>query len=128
MISQIGINYRPYSLSSHEGDAGFELKAGDRMPYFVVDGKSFFDQLRSPKFHLVSFSDGENEPLDNVEELSAFAFCDHQTVPLYPHISELFGVNNSFNILLRPDNHIALISGQATIQPFVSYLRNLLNS
>jgi len=127
LISQIGINYRAYSLSSHEDDAGFEFKAGDRMPYFVVDGRSFFDQLRSPKFHLVSFSNREDERLDNADELS-MDVLDHQVVPLYPHIAELFGVNDSFKVLLRPDNYIALISRGKSSQPFTSYLRNLFAS
>jgi FAD binding domain len=36
-ISQIGINYRHSSLSNHAGDKNFEVKAGDRMPYFLID-------------------------------------------------------------------------------------------
>jgi 2-polyprenyl-6-methoxyphenol hydroxylase-like FAD-dependent oxidoreductase len=58
LISQIGINYRDSSLSAHAGDREFDVKAGDRMPYFLVDGKSIYDKLREPKFHLLTFSDG----------------------------------------------------------------------
>src|SRR4051794_1308742 len=34
LLSQIGINYRHGSLSRHAGDEHFNVKAGDRMPYF----------------------------------------------------------------------------------------------
>jgi 2-polyprenyl-6-methoxyphenol hydroxylase and related FAD-dependent oxidoreductases len=57
LISQIGINYRNSSLSS--GD-GFKVRAGDRMPYFEVEGASIYDRLREPRFHIVNFYDGVN--------------------------------------------------------------------
>ncbi|MDT7603331.1 MAG: hypothetical protein QOF61_1328, partial [Acidobacteriota bacterium] len=40
LVSQIGITYRKHSLSDHDGDAGFKVKAGDRMPYLLIDGMS----------------------------------------------------------------------------------------
>ena len=124
LISQIGINYRDYSLSWHEGDKDFEFKAGDRMPYFVVDGKSFFDRVRSPKFHLVSFSDGET-PSADLDQLNQFDFLDRHVLPLYPHIAELFGFGKSFHVLLRPDNHIALIAPEDPARKVSTYFSNL---
>ena len=53
LISQIGINYRHSPLSVNE--TNFHVKAGDRMPYFTVDGESIYDRLREPKFHVVVF-------------------------------------------------------------------------
>src|SRR5262249_46086961 len=50
LLSQIGIHYRHGSLSDHAGDENFEVKAGDRMPYFLTDGESVYDKLRRPKF------------------------------------------------------------------------------
>ena len=55
LISQIGITYRDSSLSAHDGDEHFKVRAGDRMPYFVVDGRSIYDRLRAPTFHLRQF-------------------------------------------------------------------------
>src|SRR4051812_13846324 len=55
LVSQIGINYRHGSLSRHDGDDDFKVKAGDRMPYFLVGGESIYDRLREPKFHLLVF-------------------------------------------------------------------------
>jgi len=56
--SQIGISYRHSSLSQHTGDEDFKIKAGDRMPYFLIDGESIYDKLRQPKFHWLVFSNG----------------------------------------------------------------------
>jgi len=126
MISQIGINYREHEMSEHTGDDDFVFKAGDRMPYFLIEGKSFFDQLRAPKFHLVLFTDGQSKPAIS-EELSRFEFLDIHTIPLYPHIAQLFGVNKSFDVLLRPDNHIALISSENTEERIATYFQNWFN-
>src|SRR5688572_32528366 len=58
-VSQIRINYRGCSLSESHGD--FNVKAGDRMPWFEIDGRSIYDSLREPVFHLVVFTDGKTE-------------------------------------------------------------------
>src|SRR5688572_22474151 len=55
-VSQIAINYRHGVLSDHTGSGGLAVKAGDRMPYFLVDGSSIYDRLRKPKFHLIKFA------------------------------------------------------------------------
>lgn len=117
MISQIGINYRDSSLSAHDGDGVFAIKAGDRLPYFLVDGKSIFQKLHEPKFHLLTLSDGQGEYQDiksDVEREYA-QLVDYQVVPLYPRVVEIFGIERSFNVLLRPDNHIAFISPETSL-------------
>jgi 2-polyprenyl-6-methoxyphenol hydroxylase-like FAD-dependent oxidoreductase len=122
MISQIGISYRDNSLSSKESDGDFEVTAGDRMPYFLIEGQSIFDQLRAPKFHLVMFSDGvtKHEEISFRPEL-----LDTQVVPLYPHVAEIFGAEKSFNVLLRPDNYISLLTTDLSARPITSYLSKL---
>jgi len=124
MISQIGISYRDNSLSLHDEDHDFEVKAGDRMPYFVVDGESIFDKLRAPKFHLLSFSDGQTQP----DGLQSTDVLDTQTIALYPHITEVFGASKSFSVLLRPDNHIALITKDTSLRPATVYLKRIFGS
>jgi len=124
MISQIGISYRDNSLSLHDEDHDFEVKAGDRMPYFVVDGESIFDKLRAPKFHLLSFSDGQTQP----DGLQSTDVLDTQTIALYPHITEVFGASKSFSVLLRPDNHIALITKDTSLRPVTVYLKRIFGS
>jgi 2-polyprenyl-6-methoxyphenol hydroxylase-like FAD-dependent oxidoreductase len=124
MISQIGINYRDSSLSAHDGDEAFAVKAGDRMPYFLLDGQSIFDKLREPKFHLLTFSDGQSDyQMTSSEVESGYAqVFDYHIVPLYPRVAEVFGMDKSFNVLLRPDNHIGLISLETSLRGTKAYL------
>lgn len=126
LISQIGISYRDYSLSAHGDDKGFEVRAGDRMPYFLVDGTSLFDRLRAPKFHLVDFSDGSS-PSEFTNNLNAefTELVDKTVVPLYPHIAEVFDRKESFSVLVRPDNYIAMISTDKSRTAINNYLTQL---
>ncbi|HMG74410.1 MAG TPA: FAD-dependent monooxygenase [Pyrinomonadaceae bacterium] len=124
MISQIGIRYRDNSLSRHDGDDDFEVKAGDRMPYFLVDGKSIYDRLRAPKFHLVSFS--EDDRRGEPGEIGSYAdLVDHHVVPLNAQVMEIFGTNKPFNVLLRPDNYISYISPDTSPRAVIDYLREI---
>jgi len=125
-ISQIGINYRNGSLSDHSGENGFEVRAGDRLPYFLVDGESIFDRLREPRFHLLTFVDGQTEQKTDGISDSFDSMVDRHSVPLYPHVAELFGVEKSFSVLLRPDNYIAMISQESSLAPIENYLKRCL--
>ena len=112
LVSQIGINYRHGSLSRHDGDENFRVKAGDRMPYFLVDGESVYDRLREPKFHLLAF-EGDREPVrvSGGEAAGDYAdLVDFQTLPLGRAAAEAFGAGGSFTVLLRPDNYVGFIS------------------
>ena len=136
LISQIGISYREHSLSMHEtsshaGDDGFAVKAGDRLPYFLVEGKSVYDMLRAPKFHLLTFS-GERtgEELNgevNEAESRHAPLIDRYVIPLYPQVVEIFGFDKPFNVLLRPDNYIGFISADLSSAPLSDYFGNLFN-
>ncbi|MGB9182092.1 MAG: FAD-dependent monooxygenase [Pyrinomonadaceae bacterium] len=128
LISQIGITYRDGSLSRHEGDEEFEVKAGDRMPYFLSDGKSIYDKLHEPKFHLLTFSDGESDyrSLRNEIENRYAHLVDYQAIPLYPHVAEIFGTDKPFNVLLRPDNHIGFISSETSSSELSVYLGEII--
>ena len=129
LISQIGITYRDGSLSDHDGDGDFEIKAGDRMPYFLIDGESIYDKLREPKFHLLTFTDGESDQgFDSQSELGglkAAELIDHYVVPLDQHIAELFGSDKPFNVFLRPDNYVALISRDTSSSRVWAYLEDV---
>ncbi|HSS22119.1 MAG TPA: FAD-dependent monooxygenase [Pyrinomonadaceae bacterium] len=128
MISQVGIRYRRSSLSQHEGDEDFEVKAGDRLPYFLVDGHSIYDQLRAPKFHLLTFSDGQKDYLAAAAALVSKydGLVDHHVVPLYERIEEIFDTKEPFSVLLRPDNYIAYLSSDTSAGPLQAYLKKLL--
>lgn len=47
---------------------------------------------------------------------------DYHVVPLYPHVAEIFGARKSFNVLLRPDNHIGFISQETSLSGIRVYL------
>jgi hypothetical protein len=124
LISQTGINYRSSSLSAHEGDGEFAVKAGDRMPYFLVDGKSIYDKLREPRFHLLTFSDGQSDYQRESDEIESEynLLVGHYVIPLYPHVAEVFGLDKPFNLLLRPDNYIGFISLETGLNRLRIYL------
>ncbi|MGV0026044.1 FAD-dependent monooxygenase [Phormidesmis priestleyi] len=127
MISQIGIQYRHSSLSQHLGDEQFNVKAGDRMPYFLVEGQSIYDKLHQPKFHLLTFS---NTPIDfqtlkTELESQTTEFVDFNFIPLDPQVVEVFGTNQAFSVFLRPDNYIAFISTETSLKPVKTYLKEL---
>ncbi len=122
IISQIGINYRHSPLSVTDGN--FSAKAGDRMPYFAVDGASIYERLKEPKFHLLVFSDGESDYQTIVTEIGdEYAhLTDSSIVPLYPVIAETFGAGESFMVLLRPDNYIGYIGAEISSEKLKKYL------
>lgn len=128
LISQIGITYRASSLSDHSGDGEFEVKAGDRLPYFLVDGKSIYDKLHEPKFHLLTFSDGlsDYQAMGSEIESEYAHLVDHHVTPLYPHVAEVFGRNKPFNVLLRPDNYIGFISQKTSSSRLRVYLNEVI--
>lgn len=123
-ISQIRINYRKASLSKHGSDRDFQVKAGDRLPYFLVDGESIYDKLRTPKFHLLVFSNDKYGGLDLLTKLETEYgdLIDFNIMPLHPHIAEIFGTNRSFQVLLRPDNYIGSISTTASFADLKTYI------
>jgi 2-polyprenyl-6-methoxyphenol hydroxylase-like FAD-dependent oxidoreductase len=127
LVSQIGINYRHSSLSQHAGDENFSVKAGDRMPYFLIDGKSIYDKLDQPRFHWLVFSDSEKSLHATTTEIdSRYAdLVDFNAIALNPQVAETFGATGSFSVLLRPDNYIGFISTEVSPGDVNSYLNGL---
>ena len=128
LISQIGINYRHGSLSQHAGDENFTVKAGDRMPYFLVDGVSVYDKLCAPKFHFLVFSAEQNDYQSIKSEVeSQYAeFVDFHEILLTPRAAEAFGTDRSFSVFLRPDNYIGYLSTEVSVNALRAYLKNFL--
>ncbi len=120
-ISQIAIIYRHSSLSQSEED--FSIKSGDRMPYFEIEGASVYEKLKASKFHLLTFFDGQNQPTFSESDLPDFV--DFYQFPLYPHIAEIFGADESFSVLLRPDNYVGTISSDVSFETIDNYLKKL---
>ncbi|HEV2862283.1 MAG TPA: FAD-dependent monooxygenase [Pyrinomonadaceae bacterium] len=122
-ISQIGINYRHSSLSA-EGGGDFGVKAGDRMPYFLIDGGSVYDRLREPKFHLLAFSDvpGDFQTVRAELESRHADSVDFHALPLDVRAKEVFDARQPFYVLLRPDNYVGLISSENSAGGLRDYL------
>jgi 2-polyprenyl-6-methoxyphenol hydroxylase-like FAD-dependent oxidoreductase len=123
LISQIGINYRNAALSDHTDDEPDDVKAGDRLPYFLVDGESVFDKLKEPKFHLLLFS---NSDRGNACEqiLGKFGeLIDCHVIPITDRVREIFERKDDFCVFLRPDNYIAFISSEISARVVEEYLQ-----
>jgi 2-polyprenyl-6-methoxyphenol hydroxylase-like FAD-dependent oxidoreductase len=127
LVSQIGINYRHGSLSRHVRYDDFKIKAGDRMPYFTVEGESVYDRLREPKFHLLAFTDGQGAVrVSDVEAERRYAgLVDFQTLPLSREAAEAFGAGGPFEVLLRPDNYVGYVSAKAAPGRWKAYLDDI---
>lgn len=127
LMSQIGINYRDFSLSAHAGDSSFKVKAGDRLPYFLLDGKSVYTKLHEPKFHLLAFHNAQGNDLPVPGEIAHphAHLVDYHAIGLEPHLTEIFGADSPFIVLLRPDNYIAFISEDISLKRANAYLDRL---
>ena len=123
LVSQIGVNYRNASLSQHTDYESDHVKAGDRLPYFVVDGQSIFEKLKEPKFHLLLFSN--NERLEACEEFAATFgnLADCHVIAITERVSEIFERKDEFSAFLRPDNHIAFMSSEVPPSIVGEYLQ-----
>lgn len=122
LVSQIGINYRDHSLSQHTKDEEDHVRAGDRIPYFLVDGKSIFDKLTAPKFHLLIFSNDNRAGACAEFEREFGHLADCYLLPIDARVSELFEKEKEFCVFLRPDNHIAFISSEISPRNVEEYL------
>lgn len=126
-VSQIGINYRRGFLSDRTQDGDFDVRSGDRMPFFSIDGQSIYDRLREPKFHLLTFYDGQNGSSESLKIKDGYSdLIDEYRLPVYPQVAEIFGTKKSFNVLLRPDNYIGLITSDVSSAPVENYLERCL--
>ncbi len=98
------------------------------MPYFLVDLKSIYEQLYVPKFHLLDFSNGVQSRLDLQRELGNKYdhLIDFQCIPLVPKIAEIFGTNQPFKLLLRPDNYVGLIAPEISSVNLETYMNEAL--
>ena len=125
LISQIGISYRDGVLSQHDNDEPDDVKAGDRMPYLHVNGENIFHKLNAPKFHLLVFSNGGRQNIcdELAREFGDVADC--HVIPVDQRVREIFEKENDFVVFLRPDNHIAFISSEISLDAAREYLSRI---
>lgn len=124
MVSEIAINYRDRALSLHKGDRTFRVKAGDRMPYFLLADDSIYDLLHEPKFHLLIFSDEENKyqtlQSDVINRYGDYLACN--VLKLSAQVAKIFGSDQPFMVLLRPDNYIGQLTHNVSVRELETYL------
>lgn len=129
IISQTGIHYR-HSPLSQESDDDLDIKAGDRMPYFLVDDRSIYDQLREPAFHLLTFArqpeDFEQFRIDVEQQFGQL--LNHLVLPLSARVMEIFDTDSDFNVLLRPDNYIGFISRELSLKRVKRYFTDVMGT
>ena len=125
-ISQIGINYRTSSLSLSVENLA--TKAGDRMPYFQIDGKSIYDFLQFGKFHILLFAIGSHEYLKTKNEIEKNYgdICTCHIIPLYENVAEILGTNKDCLVLVRPDNYIGLITNDISGKRVSEYFEQII--
>jgi 2-polyprenyl-6-methoxyphenol hydroxylase-like FAD-dependent oxidoreductase len=126
-ISQIGIEYRHSSLSKTDG--GFDVKAGDRMPWFEIDGASIYDRLHKPVFHVLLFG-AEDKDLENaIAEMKEPGLpVDFQRFEQNEITAKAFGTSSPFVVVLRPDNYIGMISDEKSAKSVTNYLNAIMRS
>ncbi|MGD9629188.1 MAG: FAD-dependent monooxygenase [Pyrinomonadaceae bacterium] len=124
IVSQIGINYRDSSMSGES--VGFEVHAGDRMPWFTVGGESIYDRLSAAKFQLLLFN-ADDRPSDDLltRAGSAASVIDTHSFALNEEAASIFGCDETFAVLLRPDNYIALITRELDPSAVIDHLRKI---
>ncbi|MCC6329483.1 MAG: hypothetical protein IT174_13290, partial [Acidobacteria bacterium] len=53
--------------------------------------------------------------------------ADVHYIPLYPHIAEIFDTDQTFCVLLRPDNYIGYIASGVNVDGAKEYLKKILS-
>ncbi len=124
LISQIGISYRASSLGDRSADRSFRVKAGDRMPYVDVDGRSIYAHFTEPRFHLVSFTDESRRAAATADDVEGELArrLDVAVVPLTGDVRDAFGATRPFSVLVRPDAHLASLWPGTSLAPARHYL------
>jgi len=126
LISQTGITYHGHSLGV-DTDDDFEVKAGDRMPYVLIDGKGIYDWLHAPKFHLLTFS-SDVESGGQAIQTEADSSVEHLAFPLNEQVAEIFGSDKPFSVLLRPDNYIGFVTSGEPLSELRAYFNNVIRN
>ena len=126
VISQTGITYRGHSLGVDTDDE-FEVKAGDRMPYVLIDRKGIYDWLHAAKFHLLTFS-SDVESGGQAIQTEADSSVEHLAFPLNEQVAEIFGSHKPFSVLLRPDNYIGFVTSGEPLSELRAYFNNVIRN
>ena len=102
LLSQIGIKYPNSSLTLKSAVAN--ISAGDRMPYFQINGESIFDKIKNPTYKILYFGNKNNDYLQEIK------YSKFELIKLsFAVIPAIFINQSDFYIVVRPDNYISYI-------------------
>ena len=113
-LSQIQWSYEDCSVAQKSSAQKLKFKAGDRLPYVVINKESVYNMLRAPVFHLLVISN------------STILFPATEFVkPVFLGMEEwkTLGVKKPLYILVRPDNYIGLIADEMSKDILNKYLK-----
>ncbi|KXK00460.1 MAG: monooxygenase [Acidobacteria bacterium OLB17] len=119
IVSQIGISYAERTLSGGSGEFG--VKAGDRLPWFRHEGRSIYESVREPSFHLLVFGD-RNTSGDLLAAAGSPVKIATRSMPLSEEAKKAFGCERPFAALVRPDNYIGWLSDDLSAEALSAYL------
>ncbi len=107
MFSQTWYSYSGKKMSINFSDQKLNFTAGDRFPFLInsLNGKSFYELLTGPCFHLVIIGKTEFKETENY-----FPFGVNIVRSGLTDAWIKTGVTKPLFILVRPDNYIAFIS------------------
>ncbi len=113
-VSQIAVNYRPYSLSRNGNTSSFSSKtpqAGDRFPYFPTKAGTTFDWLKGTAFQVLYFYTKEHTA--TLDRLSKYFDLSELEINLHliakstdSAIFDDLGIKEEGLFIIRPDMYI----------------------
>ena len=97
------------------------------MPYFLTEGQNVYEKLVEPRFHLLFFARGKNdyEELKRDFQYDYGDVADQHVIEFDDRVKAIFGTDKPFVVLLRPDNYIAMISLDASLDGIKAYFNRL---
>jgi 2-polyprenyl-6-methoxyphenol hydroxylase-like FAD-dependent oxidoreductase len=117
-LSQVQWSYEDCSVSQNRSAQKLKFKAGDRLPYVLINKESVYKLLSAPAFHLLIIS-------NSTITFAATEFV--KPVSLGMEEWKPFGVTKPLFILVRPDNYIGLIADKMNEEILNNYLKQYLN-
>jgi 2-polyprenyl-6-methoxyphenol hydroxylase-like FAD-dependent oxidoreductase len=126
----LGVGYRWSSLAHLGGDG--PVQAGDRAPDApcrTVDGTHtrLFDLFAGPHFTLLGFGERSAQALTAVAARCGAIVRAHRLdiADAVEHAPRAYGITGDALVLVRPDNHVALITTAGDVDTVVGYLATL---
>lgn len=121
-VSQIWYSYSDSVISLNSTTQNLTFKAGERLPYILINQESLYKKLTEPSFYLLFIG---NDPGFEMVEVLKNKFKNILTFFSFPITNEWKnkGVENNLVILVRPDMYIGLISDEVTLFEVEKYFQ-----